>query len=96
MNLGEVQGSWNLDKIWNLGSRNNVETLQINTSNAGASSSQQSQPTAAEVRFNLLMLNMSDRTFISTQEIDFYLLDEMGVLQDFRYFTSRVCIQKKF
>ena len=66
-------------------------------SNAGASSSQPPpQPSPDELRFLESMEAMAEKTVVSTPPLDFDLIEEMGILDDFERLTGRVGLTRRF
>ena len=63
---------------------------------SGTSSSNHPQHTPEEERYYTLREELVERTVISTPTIDFELLEEMGILEDFTRLTERVGFKRRF
>jgi hypothetical protein len=63
---------------------------------SGASSSNPPQRTPKEERYYTLREELVDRMVISTPTLDFELLEEMGILEDFTRLTERVGFKRRF
>jgi hypothetical protein len=61
-----------------------------------ASFSNPPQRTPEEERYYTLREELVDKTVISTPTLDFELLEEMGILEDFTRLTERVGFKRRF